>query len=104
LASGCSVGTSGSLSRRCLSSQGIRGRTDISNPSTEILHELDHAGDIERILVTNAAIVSLIRLSFGDLGNCRWNMVPMMVAAFLPTMRVALVLSVSVFHRMGIRV
>ena len=28
-------GTTGSPSRRCVSSQGVRGRTDLSNPSTE---------------------------------------------------------------------
>jgi hypothetical protein len=47
------------------------------------LDELDQEWDIERLLQTNAASVSLLGIVLGTLVNRKWFVVPAMVAGFL---------------------
>ncbi len=47
------------------------------------LNELDQEWDIERVLETNAATVSLIGLGLGKLVDRRFNWLPVAVAGFL---------------------
>jgi hypothetical protein len=47
------------------------------------LQELDEEWDIERAIEANAAMVSLVGLTFGLLGKSRWFLLPAAVSGFL---------------------
>lgn len=47
------------------------------------LEDLDREWDIERVLETNAASVSLLGLALGALAHRRWFFLPMVVSGFL---------------------
>ena len=68
------------------------------------LQELDREWDIERILEANAAMVSLIGLSFGRFFSRRWFLLPMAVAGFLLQHAVqGWCPPVALFRRLGVR-
>lgn len=67
------------------------------------LRELDREWDIERVLETNAGILSLMGLTLGAMRG-RWYILPGVVAAFLIQHAVeGWCPPVSIFRRLGIR-
>lgn len=67
------------------------------------LDELDREWDIERLLQTNAGILSLAGLTFGTMHR-KWFILPALAAAFLVQQAVeGWCPPVSVFRRLGIR-
>ncbi len=67
------------------------------------LRELDQEWDIERVLETNAGVISLLGLTLGALRG-RWYILPGVVAAFLVQHAVeGWCPPVPVFRRLGIR-
>ncbi len=67
------------------------------------LEELDREWDIERLLQTNAGILSLAGLTFGTIHR-KWFILPAVAAAFLVQHAVeGWCPPVSVFRRLGIR-
>jgi len=67
------------------------------------LRELDQEWDIERVLETNAGIVSLLGLTLGAMRG-RWFLLPGVVAAFLVQHAVeGWCPPVPIFRRLGIR-
>jgi len=68
------------------------------------LQQLEHEWDIERLLETNAASLSLIGLGLGTFVNRKWFALPAIVAGFLLQHGLqGWCPPVSVFRRMGVR-
>ncbi len=68
------------------------------------LEELDREWDMERMLETNAASITLAGLVFGKLFNRAWYLLPVVVAGFLLQHAVqGWCPPVTVFRRLGVR-